>query len=316
MLPKFVRILLDHLPYVGGLRLDHRELQAKVRQQAAEILKCRIAIGEFPLGHYHSPIPSGKDVEAHIASLLQEPELRDIDLNLVEQQTLLSHLSSFYQEIPFKDKKAKDVRYFFENPYFEYGDAIFLYSIMRNIRPRRVIEVGSGFSSAVMLDTANYFLNPQPEFTFIEPNPARLQELLACGDDKKVTLIRERLQEVPLEVFDELAINDLLFIDSSHVVKCGSDLLHLFYRILPRIKPGVVVHFHDVIWPFDYPVNWHNTHRYWNEAYFLRVFLAHNDAWKIYWWNSLAGQALMPLIQKQMPLCLKNLGGSIYLQRK
>ena len=137
-----------------------------------------------------------------------------------------------------------------------------------------------------MLDTIDGFSSQRPEVTFVEPYPNRLLRLLRDGDQQQVRLIDKKVQDVPLEVFLSLESGDLLFIDSSHVVKCGSDLHFIFFEILPRLKPGVFVHFHDVFFPFDYPSEWLIKGQYWNENYFLRAFLSYNTEWSIRLFNS------------------------------
>ena len=156
--------------------------------------------------------------------------------------------------MPFKDEPTAGLRYYFANPFFSYGDAIILYSMLRQRRPRRVVEAGSGFSSAVMLDTNERFCLKQMRMTFIDPYPERLLALLVEEDlTRQHEVIADAVQGVSFEKFAELGANDLLFIDSSHVAKAGSDVVHLVTSVLPRLRKGVIVHFHDVFWPFRQP---------------------------------------------------------------
>ena len=154
---------------------------------------------------------------------------------------------------------------------YSYSDAIVLYSMMRHLRPQRIIEVGSGFSSAVMLDTNELFLGHQVACTFIEPHPECLLGLMSGDDRTRVTIIAHRLQDVELGVFTALDANDILFIDSSHVLKVGSDVQRIFSEIVPALRPGVYIHFHDVFFPFEYPRHWIERGRHWTEAYAARV---------------------------------------------
>lgn len=120
---------------------------------------------------------------------------------------------------------------------------------------------------------------------------------------------------MPIEVFTALDSGDLLFIDSSHVIKCGSDVQFLMFQVLPNLSKGVFLHFHDVFYPFDYP-DWVLLEgRYWNELYFLRAFLSYNSEWKIYFFNTYVATVFKDYIQENMPLCLKNPGGSLYIQK-
>jgi len=105
--------------------------------------------------------------------------------------------------------------------------------------------------------------------------------LLRPADRNRVTVLRQPVQEVPLSHFGELGEDDILFIDSSHVVKVGSDVAHLLGQVLPVLRPGVVIHVHDVFWPFEYPLQWLRGGRAWNELYMLRAFLQNNDRYQI-----------------------------------
>jgi hypothetical protein len=123
------------------------------------------------------------------------------------------------------------------------------------------------------------------------------------------------VQDIDLGLFESLEPGDLLFIDSSHVVKFGNDLHFLFFNVLPVLKKGVFVHFHDIFFPFEYPDAWLREGRYWNECYFLRAFLSGNRDWRIVFFNDFANREFGEFIESRMPLCRKNFGGSIYLQK-
>ena len=273
--------------------------------------------GAYPAGHYYSPIPSRKDVLAYVESRKKTTsDLPGIDMNEKHQRELLDEYIAFYEDLPFPSERTPGHRYYYENDWFSYSDAIFLYCFLRKHLPKRIIEIGSGFSSAVMLDTIDRFFSRRPEVTFIEPYPDRLISLFRDGDREQVRLISRKIQEVPPETLLALESGDLLFIDSSHVVKCGSDLQFLMFEILPRLQPGVFVHFHDVFYPFDYPSEWLIKGRYWNENYFLRAFLSYNSAWSIEFFNTYAHFMFGDRIKEKMPLCIKNPGGSLYLKRE
>ncbi|MEB3333445.1 MAG: class I SAM-dependent methyltransferase [Cyanobacteriota bacterium] len=273
--------------------------------------------GLYPAGHYYSPIPAKEDVLAYVkASKPLSRELLGLDLNEEAQRATLKDYIGFYHELPFPEKQSTRYRYYYDNTWFSYSDAIFLYSFLRKYKPRRIVEVGSGYSSAVILDTIDVFFAERPALTFVEPYPERLLGLLRDQDQQQVKLLEQTVQSVPLDVFLSLESGDLLFIDSSHVVKCGSDLHFLFFEVLPRLKPGVVVHFHDVFYPFDYPAEWLLEGRYWNENYFLRAFLSYNSEWSIQFFNTYVHFICGDVIRENMPLCAKNPGGSLYIQRK
>jgi predicted O-methyltransferase YrrM len=190
-----------------------------------------------------------------------------------------------------------------------------LYGLLRHFRPRRVIEVGSGYSSAVMLDTVEQFLENRTSFTFIEPNPERLLSLLRPSDIDRVTLHATPVQSVRSDTFSVLQANDILFIDSSHVAKAGSDVVYLLNTIVPSLNPGVVVHIHDIFWPFEYPAEWLREGRAWNEIYMVRAFLQFNGAFRILLFNAYLAARYRDRLQACCPLALRNPGGSLWLMR-
>jgi len=296
---RFIGPLLRTLPYVGSLYE-----QAKMQ-------------GAFPAGHYNSPIPNQEEILAYTSSRKPlEMDLPDVKLNKENQFLLLKDFTKFYEELPFPEKQERGCRYYYQNGWYSYSDAIFLYSFLRKHQPKRIIEIGSGFSSAVMLETIERFFSFRPEMTFVEPHPERLKELLTIHDSNRVKLVEKKIQEVPSEVFSTLESGDLVFIDSSHVLKCGSDLHFLMFEILPHLPTGIYVHFHDVFYPFDYPSEWLKEGRYWNENYFLRAFLSYNSEWSILFFNTYVAFAFGDFVKEHMPLCSKNPGGSLYIRRE
>lgn len=259
-----------------------------------------------PPGHFYSPIPDMPSIEDQ-ADRIFDRGTRDapaIALNNQAQLQLLAELSRFYGEQPFSEQPTPQCRYYLDNPFFSYGDGIVLYAFMRHFRPRRITEIGSGFSSAEMLDVNELFLDAGTEFRFIEPFPARLHTLLTARDQQTIDIDTRLVQAVPVADFAQLQANDILFIDSSHVAKTDSDVLHILFNILPSLNRGVIVHFHDVLWPFEYPIAWLQNGRAWNEAYFLRAFLQYNHAFEILYFNSYMAIHHTDSLRHAMPLAL------------
>jgi methyltransferase family protein len=270
-----------------------------------------------PPGHFYSPIPALADVQRDHPRLFRDPvrTLPGIALHEERQLDLLAGFKAYYAELCFPEKKVPGQRYFYENNFYSYSDAIFLYFMLRHLRPRRVVEVGSGFSSCVTLDTNDRFLGGDVRCTFIEPYPDRLLSLLEPGDASRIEIVQQRLQDVPLERFLELQGGDILFIDSTHVAKIGSDVSYIFTEILPALVPGVHVHFHDVFYPFEYPPEWVYGGRAWSEAYLLRAFLSYNREFEIVLFNTFLERFHRDLFAVEFPLCLRNTGGSIWIRR-
>src|SRR5215813_6428814 len=229
-----------------------------VKDALAELDRHRHTFRFVPAGHFYSPLPSLDDIKRDAGRLYGPPptKLPGIDLNEDAQLALLGEITRYYRELPFPAEKSTARRYYFENPFYSYSDAIFLYGMLRHAAPKRIVEVGSGHSSGVMLDTDELFLGGRVDFTFIEPYPDRLLSLLKPADAGRVKILTQRVQDAGLEPFLALKSNDILFIDSSHVLKIGSDVHYLLTEVLPRLRPGVYVHVHDVFYPFEYPEEW------------------------------------------------------------
>jgi len=264
----------------------------------------------FTPGHYSSPLPASKEIASRSQALFDRSVTRcpGIDLREEAQLELLENFSRFYDDLPFPTQPGETTRYYYDNGWFGYGDAITLYSVLRHYEPRRVIEVGSGFSSAAMLDVNDLFLDRKVHFTFVEPHPKgekRLLQLLTHEDQDQHIILRKQVQDVHLELFHTLSANDVLFVDSSHVGKVGSDVTHILFRILPELKPGIIVHFHDIYWPFEYPEEYFSWMA-WNEAYFLRSFLQYNKAFEVLYFNSFMARRHTGALREKMPLCIDN----------
>ena len=302
--------ILNKLPYIRGLYLQNKKmLQAKLELEQKLF---------YPPGHYYSTIVDVyliKKYELNIWKKPAENSIEGIDLNAEQQIGLMGELSNYYAEMPFIAKKQNELRYYFENDFFCHSDGILLYSLIRHFKPKRIIEIGSGFSSAVMLDTNELFFNNEIDLTFIEPFPERLYSAIKENDKKSTTIIVSEVQQVSLERFEELNAGDILFIDSSHVVKTGSDVCFILFEILPKLKSGVIIHFHDIFYPFEYLREWVLEGRNWNEDYFLKAFLMYNNEFKI----MLFPDYLHKLYENsfiQMPLCYENTGGSLWITKK
>jgi hypothetical protein len=306
-----IKSLLKSLPPIKRLLAEREELRLERDRLMREFSRLNP-------GHYYSPIPSLDDLRRD-GTRIFDRSLRDlpgVNLNAESQLQLLDQLKPFYNEQPFTDDPAPQRRYFFRNDFFSYGDALFLYGVMRWGRPQKIIEIGSGFSSFVMLDTNELFFNNRIRFTFIEPDVERLRSRLRDRDLRTAEIVAKPVQDVDLEQFASLNAGDILFVDSSHVAKIGSDVNQILFEILPRLRNGVLVHFHDVFYPFEYPREWIELqHRYWNEDYLLRAFLQYNSAFRICIWNHFLGTIHPQKLAECMPLTIKNIGGSLWLER-
>lgn len=294
--------LINKLPYVRTIHRENFELKRN---------------SNFPSGHFYSPVVSIDEIElreSNIWAANQQPVLEGIDLNIKEQKSLLEKFSKYYVEIPFTAEPINYLRYFFENSFYSYTDGIVLYSVIRHFKPKNIIEIGSGFSSALMLDVNEIFFQNSMALTFIEPYPNRLQRLLKDKDKGNCRVLKQKVQNVDIEEFRNLNDGDILFIDSSHVVKTDSDVHHIVFNILPILKKGVLIHFHDIFFPFEYPKKWVLNGYNWNEAYFLRAFLMHNEQYEILLFSDFMHRFHREEFSN-MPLTFKNTGGNLWIRK-
>src|SRR3989339_28879 len=276
----------------------------------------RRSFGFVPPGHFYSPIPSLDDIQRDDQKIFGDvpSNILGLDLHEEEQLQLLNEFIVYYDEMPFQPKKHEGLRYYYENPAYSYSDAILLHCMIRFLKPKTIIEVGSGFSSCMTLDTNELYFGGSIATTFIEPYPELLMSLIKNTDKSKIKVIPARLQDVDFDEFETLQANDILFIDSTHVGKINSDVNRIFFDILPRLSPGVHIHFHDIFFPFEYPKAWIYEGRAWNEAYLLWAFLQYNNKFSVVLINTFVEHFHKAFFQKKMPLCLKNTGGSLWMR--
>ncbi len=231
---------------------------------------------------------------------------------------MLTALALHFDSIPFSDDKTSGLRYHYTNPSYNFGDALIYWSMLHTLRPRRIVEVGSGFSSALALDAIDLAGLPT-ECSFIDPYPD-VAEAATAPLGRAHRIIPSRLQDVDLGLFGTLATNDILFIDSSHVAKTGSDVCFYLKEVLPVLNPGVIVHFHDIFYPFEYPAAWAITHNHsWNELYMIEAFLMFNSGYVVEFFNDFVAKTMAERIRALAPRhaerFLINPGGGLWLRR-
>jgi predicted O-methyltransferase YrrM len=275
----------------------------------------------YPPGHFYSPIVDPEEADQHISAIEARPAprmIRGIAIDRAEMVRTWHKLLPLIASSPFKERPSGRFRYAFENPYYSWGDGNVLHAMIRLYRPKRIMEIGGGWSSICMIDTIDHFLDGSCELTCIEAHPKRLHDLLGGEARPQNLRIWEcRVQQVPVEAFDRLETGDILFIDSSHVLRTASDVCHELVEILPRLSSGVIVHIHDIFWPFEYPRHWAvNENRSWNELYAVRIFLTQNDCWNVIMFNSFMAQTERELIERTYPDFSKRPVAALWLQRR
>ena len=273
---------------------------------------------KFPAGHYYSSVVSLDEMSIRQNEIWPdqlEKYIPGINLNEKEQLVLFQELLVHFEYLKIPERKVEDRRFYFRNSYFSYGDAFVLGAMLIQLKPKKVIEIGSGFSSALMLDINEFRLDNNMLLTFIEPFPeVRLNSVLRQRKNSNVTLISKRIQDVKLIEFEKLEKGDVLFVDSTHVVKTGSDVNYVLFNILPVLKSGVIIHFHDIHYPFEYPKSWVLNGFGWNESYFLKSFLMYNNSFKILIFSDFLIKNYRNKFEK-IPLFLKFPGSSLWLEK-
>lgn len=251
-------------------------------------------------GHFYSPIVSHKEVKLEWPRLSRDRVPAAVDLRIDQQIILLRQLVNFFNSIPFTETKSNRFRYYYQNPSYGFGDALIYWSMLNFFRPKHIVEVGSGFSSALALDTIDLLALPTIA-TFIDPYP-EVARAATAPLSAPHTILPIKVQSIDLALVEDLEKDDILFIDSSHVVKTGSDVHFEITEMLPRLRPGVIVHFHDVTYPFEYGAPWVTIDNYsWNELYFLHTFLMYNSEFEIIFFNDLIGRDLPQNVKTLAP---------------
>ena len=237
--------------------------------------------------HFYEPLPNVGELPE---SIWQEPDqLIGMQMNDDQQLALLDLFSARYKNeycaFPVEKSLENPEAYHINNGWFSFVDAEMLYCLMRHAKPKTVIEIGSGYSTmmASLAIGANTQENPDYRCKLVSIEPFPRHALL-----EQCTYLSERIelpvQKAPSSVFDQLGANDILFIDSSHVSKLGSDVNYEFFNVIPNLKDGVFVHVHDIFLPLEYPKTWATDLRlFWNEQYLLRAFMTFNSRFEVVW---------------------------------
>lgn len=237
-----------------------------------------LKVGVFPIcDHYYEP---QFDYRPTHKPLSQDRPLPGIDWNIAEQVRLLATFSFSQELADIPKEKGNTLDFYMNNGGFESGDAEYWYQLIRSIRPRRIFEVGSGNSTLMAIKAIRRNSEQEPSYkckhVCIEPYE------MPWLEETGVSVIRKKIEDVELSLFSELEENDILFIDSSHIIKPQGDVLCEYLELLPTLNLGVIVHVHDIFSPKNYPKEWvEDMVRFWNEQYMLEAFLSDNRSWKI-----------------------------------
>lgn len=236
--------------------------------------KIFMKVGLLPVrDHYYQPLVNPR--KHLIKSLREDRHLPGIHLNIEHQLAILQSFNFNHELELFPVEKKNELEYYYKNGSFESGDGEYLYNIIRLKKPAVFIEIGSGLST-LMANNAIKKNNNGCKHICIEPYEAKWMERL------DVQVIRKKVEEIDINIFKTLQKDDILFIDSSHIIRPQGDVLLEYLEILPQLNPGVVIHVHDIFTPKDYLDEFvFNNHYMWNEQYLLEALLTNNNSLKI-----------------------------------
>ncbi len=232
--------------------------------------------------HFYEPIPDTRALRDFNFSKISTMD--GININDEAMHDLAKKFLNYEKEFADLSDNLKDgiPSFTFGNESFESVDAEMLYLLMRSLKPNLIVEIGSGQSTIISAHALalNKIEGTPGKLIAIEPYPNKIISQGLSG----MTLVKSKIQDVELQLFERMSENDILFIDSSHVAKVGSDVLWEFFEIIPKIKKGVYIHFHDIFLPVEYPKNWVlKDYKFWNEQYVLRAFLMYNNTFEVIW---------------------------------
>ena len=271
----------------------------------------------FVDGHYYSPIVDTKALRQEEERVWPKlPRNCGIDFNDESQRRWLTGiLPKYLADYDYPESLpvgASETQFYDRNSQFSWLDSRSLFAALREFRPRRMIEIGSGYSSLLAADVNLRFLGGAVEITCIEPYPRSFLRRTVPGIAR---VIEQRVQEVTLETFDALMPGDILFIDSSHVAKAGSDVNSIYFHIIPRLRAGVIIHIHDIFLPQDYPRDWViDLGIHWNEQYLVQALLMHPSGFEVMFGCAYAQERLPELVSNTLGGQLFG-GGSLWLKK-
>lgn len=271
-----IDVVIFPLVYLCALLLKYVRTAGVDRLPASRAMLFRA--GCFPLrDHYYEPSFDNAAIRDLIST---ERDLPGIDWNVDEQLSLLNSFTFADELAGLPRHDAGGYGFYLVNRAFESGDAEYWYNLIRLKKPKRIVEIGSGFSTRMAIRALEANKRDDPnytcEHTLIEPYEHEWLEEL------NVTVIREKVESTGMQLFESLEADDILFIDSSHVIRPRGDVVFEYLEVLPALQPGVIVHVHDIFSPRDYPAEWIvDEVRLWNEQYLLEAFLTSNGDWKI-----------------------------------
>ncbi|MDR1673801.1 MAG: class I SAM-dependent methyltransferase [Bacteroidales bacterium] len=275
--------------------------------------KVLLSVGVFPIrDHYYEPLFNPRHLKKPLSD---ERQLPGMDWNINEQLDLLKSFD-FQEEFDnIPENFVNETTFYFKNGAYESGDAEYWYNIIRLKKPKKIIEIGSGHSTKIarLAIHSNQRSDVRYHCRHICIEPYEMPWLEKIG----VEVLRKKVEDISIDFFTQLEANDILFIDSSHMIRPQGDVLFEYLELLPTLKRGVIVHIHDIFSPRDYPSTWIETKALlWNEQYLLEAFLTFNAEWKILGAVNFLSHNYFNLLKEKCPkLTPEREPGSFYIVR-
>jgi hypothetical protein len=298
---------------------EEKKLEIDRLKKENRKLKKSVELFGWPAGHFYSPIHKLEDLNCY-----DEVKKRSCDKfvksipGFSDKKMLVrfSKLKKFFSDFDYLENDDGKCHFYIKNCSYPITDALILFSMIRDLKPKRIIEIGSGFTSALMMDINERFFKNKIDITFIEPYPELLIKKMDEDDKSRYKIIKNGVQFVSIDIFKTLKKGDILFIDSTHVSKFNSDVNYELFNILPELNSGVIIHFHDTFDGFEYPIKWLSDGWAWNEDYLLRAYLIGNVGYEVLLMNDYLANRYPEILLESFPK-YKNLnGGSLWLLKK
>jgi len=272
------------------IRRAARAAQSRLARRGIYVLK----------RHYFLPIPDERDLGERFWSTESALVGLDLDVDAASSwvRGLRGRFDEFRTAFPMHASDSGSGSFHLINGSFMAVDAHIYYALIRELKPRTIVEIGAGRSTAVALEAArrNRHDGASSRIVAVDPHP---DDWLRSSTE--IELIPKKVQDVSLDLFISLNADDILFIDSSHILRWGGDVQHEYLEILPRLAKGVLVHAHDIHLPGNYPRVYHDSHLWWNEQYLLQAFLAFTTKFEVVWPAAYMGRRASALLDELFP---------------
>ena len=260
--------------------------------------------------HFHYPIPDTRELQRAYPNPTESPglDLRpEFQLGLLKE--VFPQFSAEYNAFPVKPSDSES--FYLENDAFNGIDPHVYYGFVRHFKPRTVIEVGSGYSTLLGVHACR--MNGVTRYICIDPWP---RDFISNGV-RDIEFMHRKVEKADISLFLALRQNDILFVDSSHVVRTGEDVCFIILEILPRLSEGVIIHFHDIFLPFEYPRELVvEKHLFWTEQYLLQAYLAENSHIEVLFASNFISKKYLQEVKGAFPKALWHGGGSFWLIKR